>query len=334
MCFHARQQAQLREAQGPLLPQAPPTHAPLRPAGRFGNWVAADAAEAARLKQRARKEAAAAEKQVDKVAADAITSQAAVGKGGRHWCGRLCAPPALLGRGARCAGGRLCSGRAPTQRPAAAPAAPAGLSSVLGLLKDSGQLAANITWGGRTNDSVPVALIGLDDVYTGGRNDDRWVGAARSAAACLLACVLAAAAAAAAALLLLLLLLHGPAVPPSRATAAGRGRPCFLAPRHPPPTPHPAMQHPAPAPLAQAGPLGGGGADQQGRVWARDHPQGALQEPLLRVGGLWRQEGGGGGGGARAGADARCNASALPLAPRLMQQLEALQGRRTAADRR
>ncbi len=44
---------------------------------------------------------------------------------------------------------------------------------MLGLLKDSGQLAANITWGGRTNDSTPVALIGLNDVYTGGRQEDR-----------------------------------------------------------------------------------------------------------------------------------------------------------------
>ncbi len=55
-----------------------------------------------------------------------------------------------------------------------APARPAaGLSSVLGLLKDTGQLNANITWSGRTNDSTPVALIGLEGVYTGGRIEER-----------------------------------------------------------------------------------------------------------------------------------------------------------------
>ena len=48
-----------------------------------------------------------------------------------------------------------------------------GLSSVLELLKEKGTLAEKQVWAGRNNDKSKVALQGLEDVYTGGGQDDR-----------------------------------------------------------------------------------------------------------------------------------------------------------------
>ena len=49
-----------------------------------------------------------------------------------------------------------------------------GLAGALGLLQDTGALkAARNEWAGRTNEKKAVALIGLDDVYTGGTQEDR-----------------------------------------------------------------------------------------------------------------------------------------------------------------
>lgn len=48
-----------------------------------------------------------------------------------------------------------------------------GLGGILGLLQDRGELNQPVEWGGRTNDSKKVALIGLDDVFTGGRQTDK-----------------------------------------------------------------------------------------------------------------------------------------------------------------
>jgi hypothetical protein len=45
--------------------------------------------------------------------------------------------------------------------------AAAGLAATLGLIKDKGLLKDKTQWAGRTNDKKPVALIGLEDVYTG-----------------------------------------------------------------------------------------------------------------------------------------------------------------------
>jgi U4/U6.U5 tri-snRNP-associated protein 1 len=42
----------------------------------------------------------------------------------------------------------------------------------LGLLKEKGTLKDKMQWAGRTNDKKPVALIGLQDVYTGGSHED------------------------------------------------------------------------------------------------------------------------------------------------------------------
>lgn len=47
-----------------------------------------------------------------------------------------------------------------------------GLGAALSLLQDTGELRRQSDWGGRTNDSRPVALIGLDDVYTGGAQEE------------------------------------------------------------------------------------------------------------------------------------------------------------------
>jgi hypothetical protein len=44
----------------------------------------------------------------------------------------------------------------------------AGLAATLGLIKDKGLLKDKTQWAGRNNDKKPVALIGLEDVYTGG----------------------------------------------------------------------------------------------------------------------------------------------------------------------
>jgi hypothetical protein len=43
----------------------------------------------------------------------------------------------------------------------------AGLAATLGLIKDKGLLKDKTQWAGRNNDKKPVALIGLEDVYTG-----------------------------------------------------------------------------------------------------------------------------------------------------------------------
>lgn len=49
-----------------------------------------------------------------------------------------------------------------------------GLGSILGLLKERGELNKPIEWGGRTNDSKKSALVGLEDVYTGGSEKDKY----------------------------------------------------------------------------------------------------------------------------------------------------------------
>jgi hypothetical protein len=57
-----------------------------------------------------------------------------------------------------------------TAAAAAAAAAPTtGLAATLGLIKDKGLLKDKTQWAGRNNDKKPVALIGLEDVYTGVR---------------------------------------------------------------------------------------------------------------------------------------------------------------------
>lgn len=48
-----------------------------------------------------------------------------------------------------------------------------GLVGVLGLLKDKGQLGERQVWAGRNSDKSKVALIGLEDVYTGGASEER-----------------------------------------------------------------------------------------------------------------------------------------------------------------
>ncbi|KAI3429836.1 hypothetical protein D9Q98_010149 [Chlorella vulgaris] len=48
-----------------------------------------------------------------------------------------------------------------------------GLAGALAFLKDRGDLEAPVEWSGRTNDSKKVNIQGLDDVYTGGRQEDR-----------------------------------------------------------------------------------------------------------------------------------------------------------------
>jgi hypothetical protein len=44
----------------------------------------------------------------------------------------------------------------------------AGLAACLGLIKDKGILKDKTQWAGRTNDKSALALIGLEDIYTGG----------------------------------------------------------------------------------------------------------------------------------------------------------------------
>ncbi len=44
---------------------------------------------------------------------------------------------------------------------------PPGLAACLGLIKEKGILRDKVRWAGRTNDKKPIALVGLDDVYTG-----------------------------------------------------------------------------------------------------------------------------------------------------------------------
>lgn len=48
-----------------------------------------------------------------------------------------------------------------------------GLAGALNLLHDTGALKGQTEWAGRTNEKKAVALIGLDDVYTGGTQEDR-----------------------------------------------------------------------------------------------------------------------------------------------------------------
>ncbi|GAB4814564.1 hypothetical protein N2152v2_001610 [Parachlorella kessleri] len=48
-----------------------------------------------------------------------------------------------------------------------------GLAGALAFLKDRGELSKPVEWAGRTNDSKKVNIQGLDDVYTGGRHEDR-----------------------------------------------------------------------------------------------------------------------------------------------------------------
>ena len=48
-----------------------------------------------------------------------------------------------------------------------------GLAGALGLLQDTGALKAHTEWAGRTNEKRPVALAGLEDVYTGGTQEGR-----------------------------------------------------------------------------------------------------------------------------------------------------------------
>jgi hypothetical protein len=43
----------------------------------------------------------------------------------------------------------------------------AGLAATLGLIKDKGMLKDTTQWAGRNNDKKALALIGLEDVYTG-----------------------------------------------------------------------------------------------------------------------------------------------------------------------
>ncbi|GIL77465.1 hypothetical protein Vretimale_2974 [Volvox reticuliferus] len=48
-----------------------------------------------------------------------------------------------------------------------------GLAGALGLLNDKGALKEQVEWSGRNNDKSKNALQGLDDVFTGGRHQDR-----------------------------------------------------------------------------------------------------------------------------------------------------------------
>ncbi|KAI7842246.1 hypothetical protein COHA_003887, partial [Chlorella ohadii] len=48
-----------------------------------------------------------------------------------------------------------------------------GLAGALAFLKDRGELDGGVEWSGRTNDSKKVNLQGLEDVYTGGRQEDK-----------------------------------------------------------------------------------------------------------------------------------------------------------------
>ncbi|KAI8475940.1 MAG: SART-1 protein [Monoraphidium minutum] len=48
-----------------------------------------------------------------------------------------------------------------------------GLAGALTLLHDTGALKGQTEWAGRTNEKKAVALIGLEDVYTGGTQEDR-----------------------------------------------------------------------------------------------------------------------------------------------------------------
>lgn len=46
-----------------------------------------------------------------------------------------------------------------------------GLAGALALLNDRKELAQPVQWAGRTNDMRPEKLMGLEDVYTGGRQE-------------------------------------------------------------------------------------------------------------------------------------------------------------------
>ncbi|CAD7696669.1 unnamed protein product [Ostreobium quekettii] len=48
-----------------------------------------------------------------------------------------------------------------------------GVGAALEMFRDRGELAHKFDWVGRTNDMKKGRLIGVDDVYTGGANDDR-----------------------------------------------------------------------------------------------------------------------------------------------------------------
>ncbi|PRW60335.1 SART-1 family DOT2 [Chlorella sorokiniana] len=48
-----------------------------------------------------------------------------------------------------------------------------GLAGALAFLKDRGELDGGIEWAGRTNDSKKVNVQGLEDVFTGGRQEDK-----------------------------------------------------------------------------------------------------------------------------------------------------------------
>lgn len=48
-----------------------------------------------------------------------------------------------------------------------------GLAGALAFLKDRGELEAPVEWSGRTNEKKRVNTQGLDEVYTGGRQEDR-----------------------------------------------------------------------------------------------------------------------------------------------------------------
>lgn len=48
----------------------------------------------------------------------------------------------------------------------------AGLGGALALLKERGELQEKVVWGGRTNDMKKSKLVGLEDVYTGGAQED------------------------------------------------------------------------------------------------------------------------------------------------------------------
>ncbi|KAL4437375.1 hypothetical protein ABPG75_004514 [Micractinium tetrahymenae] len=48
-----------------------------------------------------------------------------------------------------------------------------GLAGALAFLKDRGELEAPVEWAGRTNERKKVNIQGLEDVYTGGRQEDK-----------------------------------------------------------------------------------------------------------------------------------------------------------------
>ncbi|GFR52264.1 hypothetical protein Agub_g14798, partial [Astrephomene gubernaculifera] len=56
-----------------------------------------------------------------------------------------------------------------------------GLAGVLGLMNEKGTLKEQVEWSGRNNDKSKNAVLGLDDVFTGGRNEDRVARAVESA---------------------------------------------------------------------------------------------------------------------------------------------------------